>query len=177
MGRMPLYPPSDKLITNNYPPLSFYLVGAVGRLLGDNIIAGRFVSLLAVIAIAVAIGLMIQCLGGDGAAARVGAAYYVATMSRFFDGYVGMDDPQLLAHALMALACLSFLRAAKRMRGYTAPVLAMVVAGFFKHNIITMPLAALLWFAMRDWRPCVRCCGAAITAIVAGFAACSLAYE
>ena len=29
MGRMPLYPSLDQLITNNYPPLSFYIVGDV----------------------------------------------------------------------------------------------------------------------------------------------------
>jgi hypothetical protein len=39
-----LYPPPDALITNNYRPLSFYLVGAIGWFLGDNIIAGRAVA-------------------------------------------------------------------------------------------------------------------------------------
>src|SRR3954451_7227709 len=41
-----LYPTADALITNNYPPLSFYFVGAVGYLMGDNIFAGRIVALL-----------------------------------------------------------------------------------------------------------------------------------
>ena len=35
-----LYPPADALITNNYPPLSFYIVGAIGHLTGDTIFAG-----------------------------------------------------------------------------------------------------------------------------------------
>jgi hypothetical protein len=46
MGKMPLYPSADKLITNNYPPLSFYIVGVVGRFLGDPVLAGRLLSLL-----------------------------------------------------------------------------------------------------------------------------------
>src|SRR6185295_16458982 len=41
------YPPDGGFLVNNYPPLSFYLVGAIGKLLGDNIVAGRIVSLLA----------------------------------------------------------------------------------------------------------------------------------
>ena len=28
MGKMPLYPSTDQLITNNYPPLSFYIVSS-----------------------------------------------------------------------------------------------------------------------------------------------------
>ena len=31
MGKMPLYPSTAQLITNNYPPLSFYIVGLAGR--------------------------------------------------------------------------------------------------------------------------------------------------
>ena len=55
MAKVPLYPSPDQLITNNYPPLSFYLVGSVGRLVGDSLLAGRLLSLVAVIAIATAI--------------------------------------------------------------------------------------------------------------------------
>ncbi len=60
MGKMPLYPSADQLITNNYPPLSFYVVGLVGRLVGDPVLAGRLLSLIAVVAIAAAISLSRQ---------------------------------------------------------------------------------------------------------------------
>ncbi|MGI4746274.1 MAG: hypothetical protein ACRYGI_13035 [Janthinobacterium lividum] len=40
----PLYPRTDSLVFNNYPPLSFYPVGTFGRLVvGDAIVAGRIV--------------------------------------------------------------------------------------------------------------------------------------
>ena len=42
-----LYAGPNSFIFDNYPPLSFYLVGVFGKLVGDNVIAGRFVSLLA----------------------------------------------------------------------------------------------------------------------------------
>ena len=35
-----LYPPPGALMINNYPPLSFFLVGALGRITGDMIVAG-----------------------------------------------------------------------------------------------------------------------------------------
>ena len=46
MAGAPLYPGAQSTMINNYPPLSFYLAGALGRVLGDNIFAGRIVSLL-----------------------------------------------------------------------------------------------------------------------------------
>ena len=42
----PIYPPHDATLFNNYPPLSFLLVGALGRLGLDVWIAGRIVAWL-----------------------------------------------------------------------------------------------------------------------------------
>ena len=139
MGKMPLYPSADQLITNNYPPLSFYIVGLVGRFIGDPVLAGRLLSLVAVVAIATAIALSVRRLGGSGVAARISGAFFVATMSRFFMPYVGMNEPQLLAEAIMAFGFLWFLIARSNDRGYVGPVLVMALAGFVKHNIIAMP--------------------------------------
>ena len=46
MSGTPLYPGPRSFMIDNYPPLSFYLVGALGRLFGDNIFAGRIIALL-----------------------------------------------------------------------------------------------------------------------------------
>ncbi len=172
MGRMPLYPSPNQLITNNYPPLSFYIVGAFGRLIGDPILAGRLLSLLAVAMIAVSVALVIRRLGGNRAGAGIGALYFVATMSRGFDSYVGMNDPQLLAQAVMTFGFLAFLGATARDRGYMAPILVMVIAGFIKHNIIAMPLTAFVWLTVRRPHQIVKCVALAVVAVVIGFAAC-----
>src|ERR1700722_13813816 len=47
-----LYPSPGGTIINNYPPLSFYIVGIVGRLMGDNIFAGRVVALISMLVVA-----------------------------------------------------------------------------------------------------------------------------
>ena len=74
-GRGPLYPPLDQLVTNNYPPLSFYIVGAVGRTLGDSLLAGRLVSLASVLAIAWGVALCIH---------RMGASRFAGGVERVF---------------------------------------------------------------------------------------------
>jgi dolichyl-phosphate-mannose-protein mannosyltransferase len=176
MGKMPLYPSADKLITNNYPPLSFYIVGLVGRLVGDPVLAGRLLSLLAVIVIAAAIALSVRRLGGSGVAATISAAFFVATMSRFFTDYVGMNEPQLLSQAIMTFAFLGFLRARSNDRGYVWPILVMAVAGFSKHNIIAMPITAFLWLGLHRRREAVKCFCVAAIAIVAGIAICYALY-
>jgi len=37
-----IHPASDALIVNNYPPLSFYVTGLLGKLLGDNLFDRRW---------------------------------------------------------------------------------------------------------------------------------------
>ncbi len=55
LGGSPLYPDPSGYLVNNYPPLSFYVVAALGRLLGDTIVAGRILSLLSLAAIAISL--------------------------------------------------------------------------------------------------------------------------
>ena len=176
MGRTPLYPSHDQLITNNYPPLSFYIVGAFGRLIGDPVLAGRLLSLAAVVATAMGAAVAIKCLGGSTTAAGIGAAYFVATMCRFFTSYVGMNDPHLLGQAVMTLGFVAFLRAMARDCGYSTPILLMVAAGFIKHNIIVTPLTALVWLGIHRPRQMVKSGLLAVASIAAGFALCHAAF-
>jgi len=176
MGKMPLYPSADQLITNNYPPLSFYIVGLAGRLVGDPVLAGRLLSLISVIAIATAVGLSVRRLGGTHVAAAISAAFYMATMSRFFTSYVGMNEPQLLSHAIMAFGFLGFLGARSKDRGYVMPVLVMALAGFVKHNIIAMPLTAFAWLGVNRRREALKCLGVAAMVIVIGTAICYVSF-
>src|SRR5207237_9192333 len=172
MGKMPLYPSAHQLITNNYPPLSFYIVGLIGRFIGDPVLAGRLLSLVAVIAIATAIALSVRRLGGSGVAARISGEFCVSSMSRFFMPYVGMNEPQLLSEAIMAFGFLWFLIARSNDRGYIGPVLVMVLAGFVKHNIIAMPVTVFLWLVLYRRREAMKYFCVAAIALVTGTAIC-----
>jgi hypothetical protein len=155
MGAAPLYPPTDTLIVNNYPPLSFYLVGSLAQVFGDALYVGRVLSLIAVVGLGLLIAAVIRQLGAGGAGAAVGGLWFVAVMARSFARFVGMDDPQLVGHVLMMGALVWFMAREARGKSVVPPILAMAVAGFYKHNIVAVPLTALIWLAMKDWRRAV----------------------
>lgn len=175
-GRMPLYPDSDQLITNNYPPLSFYFVGGVGQLLQDNILAGRLISIASLLVLAWTIIQIIRQLGGSHIASLLGSLFFIATMCRFYTGYVGMNDPQLFAQAVMAAGLLLFLRAVDHNTSLIAPILIMVLAGFIKHNIIAMPMTAFLWLAIQQPRRFPLALLFGLLAAGAGLLLCKLLY-
>ncbi len=176
MGAAPLYPATDTLIVNNYPPLSFYVVGALSKVFGDALYVGRGMSLLAVAGLGLLIGKVILQLGGGPAGAAIGGLWFVAVMARSFTRFVGMNDPQLVGHALMVAALAWFLSREARGKSAVLPIAAMAAAGFYKHNIVAVPLTAILWLMMRDWRRAVvpLAAGAAVTAL--GFTICVAIY-
>ena len=176
MGAAPLYPATDTLIINNYPPLSFYVVGALAQVFGDALYVGRVMSLLAVAGTGILIAAVIRQLGGGGAGAAVGALWFVAIMARSFTRFVGMDDPQLTGHMLMMGALAWFLHREQRGRSPVPPVLAMAAAGFYKHNIIAVPVTALAWLAIKDWRRAVAPAVIGAGAAALGLAICVAVY-
>ncbi|MCX8502501.1 MAG: glycosyltransferase family 39 protein [Beijerinckiaceae bacterium] len=146
----PLYPEANTLIINNYPPLSFYIVGLIRPAFDNSITAGRSISMASVFAIALAIYLSARHLNAGRWAASLGALWFIATMTRFFIEYAGMNDPNLLALAVMATGFVVFIRSTSRSSLYMAFSL-MMLAGLIKHNIVAIPFSALLllWLSNR----------------------------
>src|ERR1700733_5609665 len=104
LGAGPLYPSPQALTSNNYPPLSFYLVGWAGRLFGDTIVAGRIVSLISVLVVAAEIFVVVRRFTGPGSLApSIGTLLFLGFNVTLFRSYFGMNDPQWLAHALMMM--------------------------------------------------------------------------
>ncbi|MEA2945399.1 MAG: hypothetical protein QOI40_729 [Alphaproteobacteria bacterium] len=168
-----LYPPPDGLVANNYPPLSYFLIGWLGRLFGDPLYVGRALSLLATLGIGAAAAGATRWLGGSKAAALLGGFWFVATMARFFEFYVGMNEPQILGLAVMAAALVWFLKAHAEGRAVEPAILLMVVAGFVKHNFITVPVVCLLWLTLDNWRLGLRAAFFGALVAAAGLALCA----
>ena len=172
-----LYPGPEQLITNNYPPLSFYFVAYLGSLLGNLILAGRLISLLSVLFLGLFIGKLIKQLRGNSRDAIVGGAFFIATMGLFFQNYVGMNDPQFLAQCIMLGGVLLFLKALDQERIPWAGLAVMVIAGFFKHNIIMLPISVLLWLLLRgEKKMFAKCLLLALSFMAAGFMLCYWCY-
>ena len=150
-----LYPDAQALIINNYPPLSFYIIALVSPLFENAVIAGRVISVLSVFTIALMLYLSARSLEVSRSAASLGAFWYIATMTRFFSEYAGMNDPNLLALAVMCSGFVVFLGAASRERLYLAFSL-MLVAGLIKHNVMALPLSALFILWHKDRRRTVE---------------------
>ena len=78
--------------------------------------------------------------------------WFVATLARFFEFYVGMNEPQLFGLAVMSAGFAWFWKRHAEGRAVEPAVLVMVLAGFIKHNFIALPLVALLWLWLDNWR-------------------------
>ena len=172
MAGRALYPGPASFFVNNYPPLSFYLVGSLGRLLGDNIVAGRILSLLSFVFAMLAIRQVGRAMGCSSAAAAAGGAFFAAWLLLTSD-YVGMNDPQLLGHALDLAALWVLLRDP---RATLSPALLFVLAAFVKHNLVAMPLAVAAWFIVYDRRRAFEFVAAGVVLSLAGLLLFRLAY-
>src|SRR5690348_15743518 len=64
MGADALYPATDTLIVNTYPPLSFYALGWLGRIFGDPLYVGRVLSLVSTLGLGALIARVVLQLGG-----------------------------------------------------------------------------------------------------------------
>ena len=171
----PLYPAPQSYMVNNYPPLSFYLVGAAGLLTGDNILAGRIISLLAFAAIAAGMYAAARKMGASRAASAFAPLFFAAALLLFTD-YVGMDDPQLLAHAVAMGGFLLVLREPHRVETLGLAAFAFVAAFFIKHNVVAMGGAATLWLLVSDRNSGVKLAAFGLGLLFAGLAVFHLIY-
>jgi hypothetical protein len=137
-----LYPPADGLFINNYPPLSFYIVGALGGVLADDILAGRIVSLLSLGVVLGSVVAALRMMRCHWFSAGFAALFLLGGLLLYSD-YVGMNDPQMLGHAMEMVALLIALRGGKA--AMIAAALFCALAFFVKHNLIALPAALTLW--------------------------------
>lgn len=165
------------MVDNNYPPLSFYAIGFLGKVLGlDNLFVGRAVSLIALPAIAIEIFLSVRVLVGGRAGAAIGALWYLAIMARNSTTYVGANDPQLAGEAIMGAALLWFLLRCRAGQSPVPALLLMIVAGFWKHNIIAIPVTAIAWLFISRSPHAFRATIISIAACVIGIATCVVVF-
>ncbi|MBS0472813.1 MAG: glycosyltransferase family 39 protein [Proteobacteria bacterium] len=143
------YPPAHSLLTNNYPPLSFYVVAAVTRLTGDAIVAGRLVALAALLATSGGIFAAMRIMACSPEASAFAALFFFAAIGLTSD-YAGMDDPQMLGHVIAMGGLILILGEPRTPRRAVAAAALFVIAEFVKHNLIALPAATALWLLLAD---------------------------
>ncbi|MDO8608197.1 MAG: hypothetical protein Q7R40_16805 [Phaeospirillum sp.] len=125
---------------NNYPPLSFYMVGALSVPLGDPVLAGRLISLLAVFSICVSVGAIVRSAGGsrlDGLFAATTCALFFAA---FVTDYVGKNNPQLLGQAFVMAGLAAHLGGSPAAGRAALTAVLFSIGVMTKHNLICVPL-------------------------------------
>ncbi len=140
-----LYQPPEAFVLNNYPPLSFYLTGTVGSMVGDLIIGGRIVAMAGFLLTALMIFLVISRYTQSVYLAAAGGFLFLGYMCIYHTDYVGMNDPQWIAHGLMMSAFVVFLYNPGSQAGLVSSTVLMLLAGFIKHNLIPIPASIGLW--------------------------------
>jgi hypothetical protein len=177
MAGGPLYPPVSNDIFINYPPLSFYLVGGLGRLMGDYIFAGRLVSLISMVVVAVNIHLIARTLGVNRLLSVMAGLVFLLFIQIYMSDYIAANDPQWLAHAFQTTALLVFLRRIDDLRPGTlvGVALLLLAGGLVKQSLVIAPLSISLWIALFDRRNLTRwiliCAALVVLAIALALAA------
>ncbi len=147
-----LYPPGDALVSNNYPPLSFYVVGLAGKLTGDTIAAGRAIALLSLLVVAVNIGVWLKLAGASRGSTWFASLLFLCTAAIAAPHYLAMNDPQWLGHALMTTGMVAMWRSPGQAVALAAGSLLMLAGGWVKHLLIPLPVVAGIWLLCRSKR-------------------------
>jgi hypothetical protein len=145
----PLYPVAG-WFPNTYPPLSFYLV-AWASAARDPIVVGREISIAAFAAWTGALVPMARRLGAAHRDAWTAAALFAVTMT-LYTQYVGIDDPELLGHAVQALGLTLLLKDATNARRAALAAAACASALFVKQTLVVAPAACAIWLSTVDRR-------------------------
>jgi hypothetical protein len=169
-----LYPSANELIGNNYPPLSFYVIGLLGKLFGDSLYVGRALSIIGLFCVATEIFLCARMLTRTIVGSAIGALWYVAIMCHNSTAYVGANDPQIAGEAIMGAALVLFLKRDGAGRSVIPALLLMVVGGFWKHNMIAIPLTAIAWLLWQDRSKALQPVLISAGAVVSGLLVCRL---
>jgi hypothetical protein len=149
-----LYPSADSMLTNNYPPLSFYMVGAIGRMVGDNIVAGRLIAVLSLFVISTNVFGLSRWLGVDRKVAMLSSGVFLLGTYTLMPTYVAINDPQFLAYMFVISGALVFLKAKESSlwQSMMLSALLMTLGGLVKHSEISMPLTVCTWALFYDRR-------------------------
>ena len=145
------YPPDGGFMINNYPPLSFFIIGSLAHTLGDAIVVGRIVALLALGFCTLAIADAAREMGCDRTQGTFAALLFVACVMLTSD-YAGMNDPQLLGHAISLFGLVVALREPRGPSAMVVSALLCVLALFVKHNLVFLPLSLAFWLLLVDRR-------------------------
>ena len=136
-----IYDKKNEWAPINYPPISFYIVGSIGNLLNDPLLAGRLVSLVSLFLVSFCVAYSVRKLGGEVYDAVFAGIICVGFIAANATDYVGMNDPQMLGHVVIVSGLLVYLQNPLGNRNIFITALLFSVGLFIKHSLIPLPLS------------------------------------
>src|SRR5215467_8068511 len=158
---IPLYrtPPHGLVGATAYPPISFHLVSWLGNT-NTFTVAGRLVSVFALLATGIFVALIVKQGGGSGLTAIFSFLLYEIGIALLRADRIGMNDPQLLGEAFSAAGLYVYVRDPGSKRLLCLSALLFCLAGFTKPNLIAFPVAVAVDLLIRSRKSFVIWAGA-----------------
>ncbi|HYQ32103.1 MAG TPA: glycosyltransferase family 39 protein [Lapillicoccus sp.] len=144
----PLYgPPTTEYTPWPYPPLYFWLTGALAKVTGVDLTTMRVVSVAASVAVLVLLALIVRRAGGSTVAGIVAAGLYAATY-RVSGAFADTARVDSLFLALLLAAVFVGMRA-RTWRGGMWLGAVLLLAFLTKQNALLVAAPMLLWLLVR----------------------------
>jgi hypothetical protein len=165
-SKIPLYgtPPQGFGTTTAYPPLSFHLIGSLGRTSTFTAI-GREISLISLFVTGVFIFLIVRHEGGSREAAIFSFLLYEIGVALLRADRIGMNDPQLLAEAVSIAGLYFYVRNPNSHRHLCVSAILFCLAGFTKHTLIAFPAAVAIDLLFRSRKGLVIWAGVLLVSV------------
>ena len=149
----PLYGAPPGLWVTNYPFLSFHLIGLLGKISGSVTLAGRIVALTSLIMASLLITAIIRVIVGSWRGGLYGGLCFFLWIAIFTPDRVGMNDPEMLALAIMLCGVFAYVRAPSSLPWLTISAVAFALGMFTKHDLFALPVGiGLHLLGTRNWR-------------------------
>ena len=151
--RQPLYGKPPALWMTNYPFLSFHIVGSLGALIGNMVLAGRIIAFFSMILIAAFAGGIVQLVSGSAQGGVYAGLCLFLWMATFTPELMAVNDPELLGAAVAGFGLLAYVKGPEGLLWVGLSALAFAASLFIKQDFIALPLSVALHLAVnRRWR-------------------------
>jgi len=149
----PLYSLPPKFTVTNYPPLSFHLLGFLGKFMGGYLAAGRWIALGSMAFLAFALGALVRQFTRQWRLGVYAALLFTMGLAVFVPDRIAIDDPQLLGLAWSFAGLRIYARNPQSNGLLCLSAAAFAVSLFTKHNLVAFPAAVGVHLLLeRAWK-------------------------
>jgi hypothetical protein len=134
----------------NYPFLSFYVVGWLGPLFGNVLVAGRVVNLAAAAAVVLCGALIVRRCGGGRPEMLFAAGCVLGFQEIQAPDWLAVDEPQMMAEAFVLAGLLCYVSGRPRFARLLCCALCFAAGGFTKQIVVVFPAAVSVDLALRN---------------------------